>query len=255
MRIVALGLTYRDHARETGEKIDREHPALFERDPLSLSSDGQVRLPTRGAVCAALDRLEPGLGSELGRRHPDFPILLDYEIELGVAVLDGGQLGYCLCNDITVRTVQLLGEGMPNRMAYWGAAKSFAGTLLRGPVRLTDNGAAIPRLPLTLRVNGELRQSSHTDELIYGPAELLRFAGSVKPLVPGDLILTGTPGGIALSVPRWKRMIADLVLDRWGKLKATFSAARNNPRFLRPGDLIEMDGGPLGALRATVVAD
>ncbi|MBI3723646.1 fumarylacetoacetate hydrolase family protein [bacterium] len=246
-RVVALGLTWRDHARETGERISPEGPARFERDPASLSQDGRVLLPTRARVCRTLDALEPGLGGELARRDPDFPILLDYEVELAFVALEGGRIGWFLANDVTVRTVQVLGEGSPNRMAFWSASKSFPSTLVVGLTMAISDGP--PDLELVLRVGGQERQRARSTEMLYTAAELRGFAG---PLAPGDVVLTGTPAGVALSVPRWKRALADLLLSRWGKLGAAFRASRKNSRFLHAGDVLDMDAGLLGRARAVV---
>jgi 2-keto-4-pentenoate hydratase/2-oxohepta-3-ene-1,7-dioic acid hydratase in catechol pathway len=135
-------------------------------------------------------------------------------------------------------------------MEFWGASKSFPSTLVVGETLVV--GDAPPDLELVLRVSGEVRQRGASSGMLYGPAELRRFA---EPLAPGDVVLTGTPAGIALSVPRWKRVLGDLLLSRWGKLAAAFRAARGNPRFLRPGDVLEMEGGPLGRARAVVVEE
>jgi 2-keto-4-pentenoate hydratase/2-oxohepta-3-ene-1,7-dioic acid hydratase in catechol pathway len=251
-RIVALGLTYRDHAREVGERLAAT-PAVFERAPASLARDGRVIMPSRATVCAALERLEPGLGAELSRRHPEFPVLLDYEIEVGFVIGERGQLGWLLANDVTARTVQLLGEGARDRMAFWGASKSLPSTLLVGDVVV--DGDELPRVALELRVNGEPRQRSHTSELAYSSSQILAFASARGALAVGDMVLTGTPGGIALTVPRWKRAVADVLLGRWGKLAAAFRSARGNRRFLQVGDVIEMSAGPLGSLRAIVEAE
>ena len=90
-RVHALGLTYRAHAAETGEGVELA-PAVFERDPASLARAGDVlRIPSRVAIVQTLERLEPGLGMTLLARHFDVPPLLDFEIELGVEVLESGR--------------------------------------------------------------------------------------------------------------------------------------------------------------------
>jgi 2-keto-4-pentenoate hydratase/2-oxohepta-3-ene-1,7-dioic acid hydratase in catechol pathway len=264
-RIYALGLTYRDHLAETGEP-QGDAPAVFRRDPASLA-DGVLRLPSTDAILRVADALEPGLGAELRRRRPDCPALLDWEVELGIALLDDVDaarlddpaarlpIGYFVANDVTVRSVQILGEGRPNRMDFWGASKSFPGTLLVGPVlwRHPDAPAdACPRVPLATYVNGVARQRSSTDQLLYTPRELLRFAARAtgEPVLrAGDVVLTGTPGGIALAVRRWQRWIADRLLDRFGKLAA---ASRRRSRFLAAGDRVEIGAGPLGTACARV---
>jgi 2-keto-4-pentenoate hydratase/2-oxohepta-3-ene-1,7-dioic acid hydratase in catechol pathway len=255
--VYALGLTYRDHLRETGERPSPDGPAVFRRDPASLIAGDEIRLPSAASIAATLDRLEPGLGARASARHA----LLDYEVELGLQLLEDIAvrdldapvlpIACFIACDLTVRTVQILGEGTANRMAYWSAAKSFPGTFLAGaPVRVADGAEIV----LTTTVNGVRRQHSSTAQLLHPPRELLRFlarSAGVATLAAGDVVLTGTPGGIALMVPRWKRWIADRVLDRFGKLAA---ATRGGAKFLAAGDVVEIDGGILGARRAVVVA-
>jgi 2-keto-4-pentenoate hydratase/2-oxohepta-3-ene-1,7-dioic acid hydratase in catechol pathway len=245
-RLVALGLTWRDHARETGEPIAPDGPARFTRDPASLAAPGRVVLPSRARIRRSLDALEPGLGDELARRHPDFPALLDHEIELGLVVLADGRTGWFLANDVTVRTVQILGEGSPRRMEFWSASKSFPGTLVVGPSLL--RAEETPDVELVLRVRGEVRQRARSTEILYPAALLRQFAA----LEPGDAVLTGTPAGVAIAVPRWKRWVADTFLDRWRKLDAAIRGARRSRRFLEGGDVIDMEAGPLGRVSAVV---
>jgi 2-keto-4-pentenoate hydratase/2-oxohepta-3-ene-1,7-dioic acid hydratase in catechol pathway len=250
-RIVALGLTWRDHLRETGERAAPEGPARFERDPASLVSDGNVRRPGHAELVAALEKLEPGLGAAAAARHTPLPALLDYEIELAIQLLEDGRLGWLVANDITARTVQILGEGARDRMRFWSASKSFPATLVLGDQLLVSDET--PDLELVLRVRGEVRQRARTTSLLYPAAELVRHASSVAPLAPGDLILTGTPAGVALSVPRWQRVLVAPLLGRFGRLGASLRRARRGRRYLEPGDAIEMEAGPLGVVRATVV--
>jgi 2-keto-4-pentenoate hydratase/2-oxohepta-3-ene-1,7-dioic acid hydratase in catechol pathway len=88
---------------------------------------------------------------------------------------------------------------------------------------------------------------------LYSAAELVQFARAVAPLEPGDLIMTGTPAGVALSVPRWQRALVAPLLGRFGRLGAALRKAHKGRRYLEPGDDIEMEAGPLGSVRATVV--
>jgi 2-keto-4-pentenoate hydratase/2-oxohepta-3-ene-1,7-dioic acid hydratase in catechol pathway len=266
-RIHALGLTYRDHAAETGEGVEAG-PSVFERDPASLARGGDLlRVPSRTAILQTLERLEPGLGMTLLARHPDVPPLLDYEIELGLLIVADIReerladpdflppvLGF-LANDITVRTVQILGEGSSKRLDFWAAAKSFPGTLLVGPtMRSPEHGEF--DVPLTMTVNHHVRQRSSTRELRYSLRHLLGFvarASHTRTLAAGDVVLTGTPGGIALQVAGWQRALADLVLSRFGKLDVAIRRSKKRgARFLRHGDVLDMDGGPLGRLRVEV---
>jgi 2-keto-4-pentenoate hydratase/2-oxohepta-3-ene-1,7-dioic acid hydratase in catechol pathway len=251
-RIVALGLTFSDHLRETGEKAAPDGPARFERDPASLVRDGRVRRPTHAQLIAALERLEPGLGAKVAARHDPLPALLDYEVELGIQLLEDGRLGWLLVNDVTARTVQILGEGARERMRFWSASKSFPATLVMGDKMLVSDET--PDLELILRVRGEVRQRARSTALLYPAAELVRFARTVAPLQPGDLIMTGTPAGVALTVRRWQRALVAPLLGRFGRLEMALRRARKGRRYLEPGDELEMEAGPLGSVRATVVA-
>lgn len=98
------------------------------------------------------------------------------------------------------------------------------------------------------RVNGELRQRGATRDLVLGPRDLLRAASEAlrRPLLRGDLLLTGTPSGVALQVSRWKRRLAELLLDRVGRLAAVARGAAGEGRFLGPGDEVTVGGGEAG---------
>jgi 2-keto-4-pentenoate hydratase/2-oxohepta-3-ene-1,7-dioic acid hydratase in catechol pathway len=248
--VVALGLTWRDHVRETGERVSADGPARFERDPASLATTDRVRVPTQTQLIEALEQLEAGLGAEVVNRHRIVPALFDYEIELGVQILEGGQLGWMLANDLTARTIQIMGEGSANRMRFWSASKSFPATLLLGSKMLVSD--QVPDVELVLRVRGEVRQRARTSLLMYSAADLVRFASRGRPLATGDVVLTGTPAGVAFSVSRWQRATIGRMLGRVGRLSAAMRAARRTRRYLEPGDAIEMQGGPLGPLRAIV---
>ncbi len=265
--IHALGLTYAGHLRETGESLP---PVSFDKDLASWwPAEDEVAVPQSEALLAALERLEPGLAASLRARFRFLPALMDYEVELGVmlledldpAALDDARapirLGYFVANDLTARSVQLLGEGRADRLRYWSLAKSFPGFLpvtrhLWIPADTT--AASFPELELTTRVNGEVRQRASTRELLLSPREVLRHTAAVTGRMPrrGDVILSGTPAGVALRVPRWKRRLADRLLDRFGKLAAAIHGHARGVGFLLPGDRVEVDGGPLGARTVTL---
>jgi 2-keto-4-pentenoate hydratase/2-oxohepta-3-ene-1,7-dioic acid hydratase in catechol pathway len=97
-------------------------------------------------------------------------------------------LGYTCANDVTARDLQF-------KDVQFTRGKSFDTFCPLGPHVVTDLDAS--NLELVCRVNGEVRQKSSTAELIFGPAALVEFASSVMTLLPGDVILTGTPAGIA----------------------------------------------------------
>ena len=258
-RIVALGLTYRAHASETASAPD---PLVFSIDPAAWTTgDGELLRPSSARLLAAATALDPGLATALA----DFgfmPAMLDYEVELGLVLLDGlddprrldamaaGRVAWVVANDVTARSLQILGEGQRDRLAYWSASKSlpgFAPTTARAwlPARLDLD--AWPALRLQTWVNGVLRQDSALALLLETPRQMLtRVLAATGPLPPNTLLLTGTPAGVAFAVPAWKRALGERLLDRVGKLRAALGGFAATTRFLRPGDIVAVRGGFLG---------
>jgi 2-keto-4-pentenoate hydratase/2-oxohepta-3-ene-1,7-dioic acid hydratase in catechol pathway len=266
--IVALGLTYKAHARETASGLD---PVVFTIDASAWTSDARtLARPSSARLLAALARLDAGLPSALAQQQFHFmPAMLDYEVELGLVLLDGlagpeaidslGRVALVVANDVTARSVQILGEGQPDRLAYWTAAKSlpgFAPTGARAWVPERFDLDAWPPLRLETRVNGVIRQDAALELLIETPRQMLsRVSASVGAIAPGTLLLTGTPAGVAFSVPRWKRALGERMLDRFGKLAAALGSYTAQTNFLRPGDVVEVRAGHLGAIEHVVVAE
>jgi 2-keto-4-pentenoate hydratase/2-oxohepta-3-ene-1,7-dioic acid hydratase in catechol pathway len=177
-KIVAIGVNYRDHAEEMGHELPAE-PLMFMKPSTAVIGPGD-------AV-----------------RKPPPCQRLDYEGELGVVVkglvrnadLDTAResiLGYTIANDVTARDLQL-SDGQ------WTRAKGFDTFCPLGPWIDTDVDASA--LDITTRLNGELRQESNTKNLIFGPAELVSYVSNVMTLLPGDVILTGTPSGVGPMEP------------------------------------------------------
>jgi 2-keto-4-pentenoate hydratase/2-oxohepta-3-ene-1,7-dioic acid hydratase in catechol pathway len=269
--IVALGLTYKAHARETGSGPD---PVVFPIDPAAWSSDARtLTRPSSARLLRALGQLDPALPSTLTKAGFGFmPAMLDYEVELALLLLDGlpgpdaieslasgGRVALLVANDVTARSVQILGEGQADRLAYWTAAKSlpgFAPTSARAWVPEWFDLDAWPPLRLETRVNGVIRQDAPLELLIETPRQMLaRVSASVGALAPGTLLLTGTPAGVAFSVPRWKRALGERLLDRLGKLRAALGSFSARSEFLRPGDVVEVRAGHLGAIEHLVEAE
>ena len=174
--IVAIGLNYHDHIRETGMKTPTA-PLVFAKFPSSLCGTGDD---------VVFD--------------PEQTTALDWEVELGVVVgrtmrnvetadaLDH-VLGYTIGNDVSARDIQMA-EGQ------WVRAKSFDTFCPVGPSLVTADEVANPQaLKLSTKVNGEVMQDSSTDLMIFGVAEILSFCSKSFTLERGDLILTGTPWG------------------------------------------------------------
>jgi 2-keto-4-pentenoate hydratase/2-oxohepta-3-ene-1,7-dioic acid hydratase in catechol pathway len=175
-QIVAIGLNYHDHIRETGMETP-ERPLVFAKFPSSVAG------PADEIVA------DEGLTSQV-----------DWEVELGVVVgrtmrgvatedaLDH-VLGYTIGNDVSARDVQF-SDGQ------WTRAKSFDTFCPLGPAIVTPDEVGDPQaLALHTRVNGEVVQDSSTAEMIFGVAELLSFCSRSFTLERGDVILTGTPWG------------------------------------------------------------
>ena len=261
-RIVALGLTYKAHAQETGQSPDS---VVFEIDAAAWTAgDGELLRPTDAQLRGAVAKLDPELPAKL-TGFGFMPAMLDYEVELGLVLLDGledphnpGRVGLVVANDLTARSLQVLGEGERNRLDYWRAAKSFPGfapTSTRAFVLERFDLDAWPKLTLETRVNGQLRQRASVDLLIESPRRMLaRVRESAGALPPGSLLLTGTPAGIALSIPRWKRAIGERLLDRVGRLQAAIGGFSAGTEFLWPGDVVAVSGGFLGGFERTVEA-
>ncbi len=266
-QVYALGLTYAGHIRETGERAGQ--PAVFLKH--SAPTPGQTRLamPAPAQLDAVLAGLDPDLAPWLKTRLDTVPTLLDYEVEIGIVPLEdiplarlddpayAPQLAYTVANDLTARSVQMAGEGARDRLAYWSAAKSLDGFLPLGQ-RLwqpaTADLARLPAVELETRVNGLCRQRASSRELIYTPRQLLASAAGIAPghcLRRHDLVLTGTPAGIALSIPRWKRRLA-AILPRRQRVLAGLRANRGKPGFLQVGDVLSFSAGWLGTGELTI---
>jgi 2-keto-4-pentenoate hydratase/2-oxohepta-3-ene-1,7-dioic acid hydratase in catechol pathway len=265
--IVALGLTYADHARETGKPQGRGTPPIaFAKHARTFAcGDASVPVPATDELVAALEALEPGLGAELANRLPIVPAVMDYEGELAIVALDAidderlaagvaQPLGFAAANDLTARICQVLGEGTARPYDYWACAKSFPRFLPVAPQVWAPAGGvqAIPELAIETRVNGELRQRGSTRDLLYDLPTIVRAARALlgRPLARGDVIATGTPAGIGLRLGRLQRRIAAYVKDRLRKAELLVSTYATSNALLRPGDVVEVEVGPAGRVRA-----
>ncbi len=255
--VYALGLTFADHMRETGESAAT--PVVFRKYCTPQPGQTVVSTPNSAALQAAIATND----AELAGRLPTLPALLDYEVEIGIALLQPVTLqqlqqadcqlefGLFVANDLTARSVQIAGEAGRDKLALWSAAKSFAGFLPVGAQLwrpFQPDLACFPDLLLQTWVNGELRQSAHSSQMLYSPRQLLCAAAAVAPggqLQQYDLALCGTPAGIGLSILAWKRRLASLLPPRW-RVQAALRANRHNPRLLQPGDLVRCSAGWLG---------
>ncbi|MGD8606865.1 MAG: fumarylacetoacetate hydrolase family protein [Myxococcales bacterium] len=260
-----IGLSYAGHIEETASTFDpNATPPVFRKDVRALArTDETVHLPSKEALCEAADSLEPGLGERLQSRYDQLSPLLDYEVEMGMVLLQDidpqslddpsfvPHLGFFIANDLSARTLAILGDGRPNTHDYWGVSKSFAGFMPVGDrawVPRDPRPDTIPCVVIESSVNGDVRQQQSTEDLIYTPRQMIGFVHEKYPeasLQKGTMILTGTPGGVALSTPRWLVRLSGLLgLSRFTKLDAKLDG--DTERFLKPGDKVLVRGKGLG---------
>lgn len=207
-RVLCLGLNYREHALEGGREVPT-WPEAFVRGPDSI-----------GAPYG--DLVRPLLSERF-----------DYEGELGVVIGKGGRYiaaadalaavaGYVVLNDGSAREWQRAGT-------QWTAGKNFDGTMPIGPEVVTADEIDVSDLELTTRLNGEVMQSARTSQMIVDVPSTIEFFSSFTTLRPGDVIATGTPGGVGF--------------------------ARTPPVWLTPGDVVEVTIEGIGTIRNAVVAE
>ncbi len=190
--IFGIGLNYADHVAEMGGQAP-EAPLVFLKLPSSAAPPGDpVRCP------------------EVVRR-------LDYEGELAVVMGAGGRVaGYAVADDLSARDLQ-------KREPQWTRAKGADGFCPYGPWITTADEVKDPHaLRLRTWVGGELRQDSNTSNLIFKVGDLVEFISQTCTLMPGDLILTGTPSGVGQGI--------------------------QPPRFLTSGDVVRIEIEGLGAI-------
>ncbi|HTY13583.1 MAG TPA: fumarylacetoacetate hydrolase family protein [Candidatus Omnitrophota bacterium] len=191
-KIVCIGLNYRAHLGEMNEKLP-EHPIMFLKPPTAVIGDGD------------------------GIIYPEMTSELHYEAELAIVIKDRTKdvpaemaydhiLGYTCANDITARDLQ-------RADGQWTRAKSFDTFCPLGPELVT--GIDPEHLEIKLFLNGKLMQHSNTEKLIFKPAFLVSFISRVMTILPGDIILTGTPSGVG---PMQKGDTVVVEIEKVGRL-------------------------------------
>ncbi|GBF51067.1 hypothetical protein LPTSP4_25980 [Leptospira ryugenii] len=266
-RIYGLGLVYAKHIEETASEYDPEiPPPIFEKELQSLAENkAEIPIPTNQDLVQSLVAFDPSVQAETIHAINNFSPLLDYEVELGFVLLEDVQIeslqsdlyspkiAFFLANDVSARSLAIFGEGQKNRIAFWGLSKSFPKFLpvsdqIWIPKEWKPN--LLPNLRLKTFVNGEERQNELVSNMIYTPKEMLRFIHKQYPdrkLEKNDMVIMGTPGGVAMQTSRiWIRFFDFLGIERNSKLKLALKKQRN--RFLKDGDMVEMDGEGLGKL-------
>ena len=186
-KFVAIGLNYTDHAKETGAPIP-EAPVVFFKSPTCIvGANDNVMVPADSTQ-------------------------LDWEVELGVVIGRTARYvaekdalryvaAYCIVNDVSERDFQLKRSG-----TQWGKGKGCDTFGPTGPWLVTSDEVKDPQsLDMWLDVNGERRQTGNTRTMIFSVAQVVADVSRYMTLLPGDLITTGTPPGVALGMkpPQW----------------------------------------------------
>lgn len=206
-KILCVGLNYRDHQAETG-RGGEDNPTIFVR------------------FAAAQ------IGHKVNMIRPKESNTLDFEGEIAMVIGKPARrvareewldyvAGFSCYNDGSVREYQ-------RHTSQFTPGKNFVGTGGFGPWMMTpDEIGDLDEMEITTRLNGQVMQNAKSAQLVFGFAELIEYCTTFTELVPGDLIVTGTPGGVG--------------------------AARNPPIFMDEGDNIEITVSPIGTLSNPVV--
>jgi len=208
-KILCVGINYRSHVAETGREVPT-HPMIFAR--YADSQTGHLQPIIRPRVSTQLD-FEGELAIVIGRqaRHVKAERALEY-----VA-------GYSCYNDGSVRDWQ-------RHSIQFTPGKNFPQTGGFGPWLVTTDEIPDPsQLTLTTRLNGEVVQHARTDDLIFSAPRLIEYCSTFTTLNPGDVIITGTTGGVG--------------------------AFRQPPLWMKPGDVVEVDISDIGVLRNTIAEE
>ncbi|MGW0916935.1 fumarylacetoacetate hydrolase family protein [Streptomyces sp. NPDC002784] len=222
-RVVAQMVNYRSHARDSGFTGDIP-PTFFRKASGSVSGPGDAVV------------------------RPSHVKFLDYEIELGLVMgatlpigttveerdLPSYVAGLVVTNDVSARDVQLT-------KTQFYESKSYPTFTPTGPYLALlepEDFAHLLDLRLQLSVNGELRQDRTLADMIVRPAQALTLLARFQTLDPGDLLLTGTPGGTALKAPPKPVEKIGALLPPAMKWKAFFKSQARNPHYLHAGDVI-----------------
>jgi len=204
--ILCIGLNYRRHAEESKAPIPR-YPVLFMKATNAVQHPGEPILLPRFLRSDEVD-YECELAVVIGRtcRNVSRDRALDYV------------LGYTCANDVSARDWQLQHGG-----SQWCRGKTFDTFAPLGPCLVTPEDIPDPNaLAIRLSINGQTLQDGHTSDMIFSVASLIEFLSASTTLLPGTVILTGTPHGVGF--------------------------ARKPPRWLRPGDRVTVEIERIGSL-------
>lgn len=202
-KIICVGLNYRSHVLEMGRELP-EHPTLFAKYRRSLIGDGDdIVLPAVSDMVDWEAELAVVIGDEV--RHADR------------AAAEAAIAGWTVCNDVSMRDWQM-------RTMQFLQGKTFESSTPLGPRLVTADQAPGP-FPISCEVNGEVVQASTTADLVIDPVAIVAYCSQILTLEPGDVIATGTPGGVGMG--------------------------RTPPRFLQDGDVVVTRIEGVGELRNT----
>lgn len=211
--ILCIGLNYRQHAEETRSPLP-EHPILFMKLPNSIQNPGDPILLPRMLPSERVD-YECELAVVIGKtaRNVSCEKALDYVF------------GYTAANDVSARDWQKNGGG-----GQWCRGKTFDTFCPLGPVLVTRDEIPDPgNLGIRTLLNGDVMQSSNTGDMIFDVSSLIAFLSGSTTLMPGTVILTGTPSGVGM--------------------------ARNPRVFLKEGDVVSIEIEGIGTLTNPVIAE
>jgi len=185
-KIVCIGLNYRKHAAETGNPVPKQ-PILFNKFNTALNNHG-------GRISVSEEDAKE----------------FDYEAELVIVIGRTARnvseadalryvFGYCTGNDFTARDLQ-------RRSSQWMVGKTLDGSAPLGPWLVTADQVDGDNLKIECHVNGEVRQSSNTSDMVFNCKQLVSYISRYMTLKPGDIIFTGTPEGVISGYPKEKRV-------------------------------------------------
>jgi len=274
IHVFAAGLTYRKHIRDSAEKVS-ERPVIFEKNPrsyLAAESFQSVTLPSEKLIYERLEKLKARLANEVSRKFENFPTMLDYESELGIVFTRrlsradieerkslSNAIAFFSADDLSMRSVQVLGDQQDNKLDYWSTAKSFTGFMPHSqPKPVQDFSLSKwPLIAVRSWVNGELRQNDTTADMVYSPRNMLLAlfdAVHQDSLPAGTALLTGTPAGPAFKVSPLKKFLANVLhYSPLKKLEITAAEAEKNPKFLKAGDSVICEVVGVGINRVVIV--
>lgn len=220
-KIICVGLNYKKHAEETNMPIP-QYPILFNKFNNTLAGHrDDIALPAK--VTSKVD-YEAELVIVIGKeaKYIDKEQALDYVF------------GYCCVNDLSARDLQM-------RTQQWLLGKSCDGFSPLGPYLVTSDEVGDPnQLAIRSLVNGEVRQTSHTSDMIFHCDEIVSYISQHMTLVPGDIILTGTPEGVVLGYPEEKQVwlqegdVVTIEIEKLGTLTNRMVSENNETGGVHP---------------------